>query len=107
MHRRMEHITPDLKKLAEDDVERMIKEYQRRVDNPKDEETAIKNIARSLRNTIRNLKKNLDEHDKNDEVNYPVLVKEHRLQRARYLAAMRRYLPLVRCSSQTPQLPRH
>ena len=56
---------------------------------------------------FRILKNNLDAHDKNDEVNYPVLAKELRLQRARYLAAMRLYLPLIRCSSHTPQSLHH
>lgn len=102
----MNHITPELKKLAEEDVEQMIKNCRRNTTGY-DENIAIKTVARNLRNVVRNLKKNLDEHDKNDEVNYPVLVKELRLQRARYLAAMKHYLPLVRCSSQTPQLPRH
>jgi hypothetical protein len=95
MHRRMEHITPQLRKLAEEDVERMIKECHRH-DKGLNEEKKIKIIARSLRNTVRNLTKNLEAHDKNDEVNYPILVKELRLQRARYLAAMKHYLPLIR-----------
>jgi len=91
----MEHITPQLRQLAEEDVEQMIKECQRN-DKGVDEDKKIKIVARSLRNTVRNLTKNLEAHDKNDEVNYPILVKELRLQRARYLAAMKRYIPLIR-----------
>jgi len=88
-------ITPQLKKLAEEDVELMIKDCRRNTTGY-DEEIAIKTVARNLRNYVRNLKKNLDEHDKNDKVNYPVLAKELRLQRARYLAAMKRFIPLIR-----------
>jgi len=100
-------MTPEIRKLAKEDVERMIKEAQQN-DREHNEAKAIVTVTRSLRTYTKHLKRNLECHNKNDLTEYPILVKEYRLQRARYFAAMKRYLPLIKPrSSQTPQPPHH
>jgi len=82
----MSCITPELAKLAEADVERMIKDFQY-VQN--EEDMAIESICQILRRKIRNMKKILDEADTTDMASYPILEKELRLQKARYRAALK------------------
>ena len=97
-------MTPEIRKLAKEDVNQMIKETQQN-DREHNEDRAITIVTRTLRAYSKQLKRNLECHNKNDLTEYPILVKEYRLQRARYFAAMKRYLPLVRPPPRSNSIP--
>jgi len=80
--------TPELERLATNDVELMIKEHQQHPDN-KDisEADATKNVARIILGMIKYKKEQMDSAPQ-DEVHYPILIKELRLDRARYRVVM-------------------
>jgi len=77
----MSCFTPELIKLATKDVESMIESYQMGL---YDKAHTIKMLKRMLRRKIRYMIKNLETVDKKDKATYPILVKELRLERARY-----------------------
>lgn len=82
--------TPALTRLATNDVERMIKEYQANpYDRDSSEANATKQVARIILSMIKYKKEQLVSAPQ-DEVHYPVLVKELRLDRARYRVVMAR-----------------
>jgi hypothetical protein len=69
----MKCFTPELEALAHRDVLGMIKSYEN-----------VEIVVRNLRRSIKIMKNNLTLADSSDRANYPVLVKEFRLQKARY-----------------------
>jgi hypothetical protein len=69
----MKSFTPELEVLAHRDVLRMIESYK-----------DVEIVVRTLRRSIRIMKKDLTLADSSDRANYPVLVKELRLEKARY-----------------------
>jgi len=91
--RATKQINADLVKLATKDVEQIIKDHMdkhvcsKSTQCMSSEEVynhVVKELGRDLRLRIRSMVADLQRADITDEVNFPVLVKELRLQRARY-----------------------